>query len=73
MAAAQLRNRRFNEATKWLATASSNMALVVLGWAFFGRAIDGRPANANQALWILFATGLYIEAYIAFSFIRDES
>jgi hypothetical protein len=73
MTPAQLRNKRFNEAMKWFASASSNMALVILGWAFFGPAIDNRPASPVQGLWILFAVCLYIEAYLAFTFIRDES
>ncbi|MBV9566713.1 MAG: hypothetical protein JO172_01110 [Hyphomicrobiales bacterium] len=54
----QLRNKRFNEEMKWLSSALANGALVILGWAFFGPAIDGRPASPNQSFWIFLAIGL---------------
>jgi uncharacterized membrane protein len=69
----QLRNKRFNEVAKWFATACSNMALVILGWSFFGPAIAGTPANPNQSYWLLMAALLYLLGALSASSARDET
>jgi hypothetical protein len=69
----QLRNKRYNEVAKWFATACSNMALVIVGWAFFGPAIAGNAANPNQSLWLLAAGILYMLGVLSVSSVRDET
>jgi magnesium-transporting ATPase (P-type) len=69
----QLRAKRFNETARWFATACSNMALVILGWSFFGPAIAQTAANPNQPFWLLVAGILYLLGGLSASSTRDET
>ena len=69
----QLRNKRFNESAKWFAAACSNMALVIVGWSFFGPAFAGTAVNPNQSVWLSVAALLYVLGGLSASSVRDET